>query len=1096
MKRLITFLQALVFLSSAYSTDLSKVKFEYLTVDDGLSQGIIEDIMQDRQGYIWIATRDGLNRYDGRKFVTFRNDRNNPQSLASNWILSLAEDKEGNIWIGSDGLNVYDPIMNRVTRIPVNREDPNAYHGGRIFSITVDIDSTVWFSTNSGLVHYYPKRNIFRTYTHDPNNPGSIGSSEVYSTYVTRDKRLLVGVNADPIYEFDRNSQVFKEILYKTAYLGSNNLKYMQEDENGLIYITSEFSAVHIFNPVTSESLLLDKTEGGLNATSIKTKVLPVSSEEIWIGTDGGGINVYNPKTGVMQYLMVDTRNDYSLSGNAIFKMFQDKDKNIWIGHFGSGISVWKRNKEIFTSYSHNPFNTASLNKEVVTGIYEDSKGRIWIGQDGGGLNLFNEENQTFEHIRYKAGDPGSLTSDVILSFNEDPDGNLLLGTYSGGLMVFNPDTKRVIRAYDAADGVGSNHIWYIFKDSKDRYWLATLGAGFTLFDPVAETFANFSQSSLEIASCSNSVMTITEDDQGKIWLGTENAGICVLDYEKKEIKNYRQDENNKNSLSYNDVKSIVFLNGYAWIATNGGGLNRLDLKTDSFKIYTMQEGLTSDALMGILKDHENNLWISSTRGLMKFNPVTEAIEVYDKSQGIQGSEFKYNSQFILDDGRMMFGGVNGLTVFHPDSIRYSSIIPNVVFTDFKIYDKSVIPGERHSPITKHINFTDYIKLNPRQSAFTVEFASLDFSTPTKNRFMYKLEGFDEEWIDAGNRTFVTYTNLDAGKYTFLLKGSNSDGLYNDNPRKLIFRIFPPWYATKLAIIMYVLLAAALIWIYIKQRERQSKQDKLILEQKIEEAQSELKSKARELERQQEELRKRDEEEKDIKYYTEGIALFSDIIAKKRRNLEDLATGIISELVRYTDASAGAIFIVDDTDPQHIVLRATGEFCLSSDQEKNFIFEAGEGNIGTCYKEKQSLKVDNLPDGYIILRSGLGSVSLQHALYVPIIQDNLCVGVIEIASVEKLSDNKVTLIEKTAESLASVITIIKVNEKTNEMLEQNNTQAEELRAQEEEMRQNLEEMMATQEESQRKEKEMAAELAKKTGQLKDLQEELKKLRGK
>ncbi|HJZ41023.1 MAG TPA: two-component regulator propeller domain-containing protein [Bacteroidales bacterium] len=1094
MKRLIILLNSLIIVLQVFCTDVSKIKFEYLTVDDGLSQGVVEDILQDMQGFMWIATRDGLNRYDGRQFTTFRNDRNDPQSLASNWILSLAEDRSGKLWIGSEGLNLYDPVMSRMTRIPVKPDDPQAFHGGRVYSITVDFDSTLWFSTTNGLVHYFPKQNRYKTYTHDPDDPGSPGSTEVFSTYVTRDNRLLVGLNADPVYEFDRKNETFTAIRYKLAYTGSNNLKYMQEDQNGLIYITSEFSAVHVYNPVTGESRLIDRTEGGLNATSIKTRVLPVNANEIWIGTDGGGINIHDPVTGEMQYLMVDTRNNYSLSGNAIFKIYQDRDKNIWVGHFGSGISVWKRNKEIFTSYAHNPFNPASINKEVVTGIYEDASGRIWIGQDGGGLSLFNEENQAFEHIRARAGDPGSLTSDVILSFNEDPDGNLLLGTYSGGMMVFNPDTRRVEKAYFASDGVGSNHVWYIFKDSKGRYWLATLGAGFTLFDPLTKTFTNFSQSSEEIASCSNSIMTITEDDQGRIWLGSENAGICVLDYDRKEIRNYRHDENNKNSISYNDIKSIVFLSNYAWIATNGGGLNRLDLRTDSFRIYTTDNGLTSDALMGILIDNKSNLWISSTRGLMKFNPVTEEIEVYDKSQGIQGSEFKYNSQCHLRDGRMMFGGVNGLTFFHPDSIRYSSIIPNIVFTDFKIYDKSAIPGAKHSPIKQHINFTGFIKLNPRQSAFTIEFASLDYNTPAKNRFMYKLEGFDEDWVNAGNRSFVTYTNLDAGKYTFLLKGSNSDGLFNENPRKLVIRIRPPWYVTRLAVVLYVILAAMLIVLYIKQREKQSIQDKLILEEKIQEAQAELKGKVNELERKQEELRRRDEEEKDIRFFTEGIARFSDIIAKKRRNLEELATGIISELVRYVDASAGGIFILDDSDPGHLLLKATGEFCFSSDNERKPVFEAGEGTIGTCFIEQKTIVLENAPDNYIKMRSGLGEISLHHVIYIPVLQDKMCVGVIEIASIQKLPPNKVMFCEKIAESLAAIVAIIKANEKTQEMLERNNIQAEELRAQEEEMRQNLEELQATQDMSQRKEKEIVAELAEKTKLIGILQEDIRKLK--
>jgi hypothetical protein len=291
---------------------------------------------------------------------------------------------------------------------------------------------------------------------------------------------------------------------------------------------------------------------------------------------------------------------------------------------------------------------------------------------------------------------------------------------------------------------------------------------------------------------------------------------------------------------------------------------------------------------------------------------------------------------------------------------------------------------------------------------------------------------------------------------------------------------------------MYVILTVMMIVLYIKQREKQSIHDKLILEQKIQEAQAELKGKARELEQQQEELRRRDEEEKDIRYFTEGIARFSDIIAKKRQNLEELSTGIISELVRYVDASAGGIFILDDSDPDHMLLKATGEFCFSSDDERKPVFEAGEGTIGTCFLEKKIMVLEDAPDNYIKMRSGLGEISLHHVIYIPVLQDNICVGVIEIASIHKLPQNKVMFCEKIAESLASIVAIIKANDKTREMLERNNAQAEELRAQEEEMRQNLEELQATQEMSLRKEKELIAELADKTKQIELLQEKMAK----
>lgn len=1089
MKRfaaVLVFLLPFVFI---YSADITKIKFEYITVDDGLSQGIVEEIFQDSRGYIWIGSNDGLNRYDGIQFVIYRKDSDDPESLASNSIYCMAEDKQNRLWIGTDGLNIYDPVLDKLTRIRENKDDPNAFQGGRVTHITIDYDSTLWLSTTNGLVHYFPRNNTFKTYRHDPGNSKSIGNSSVHSTCLTHDNRLFIATGNDFLYEYDRQNDSFREISYRIAYHGNNGTKWIYEDLNGLIYITSTFSGVHIYNPATGEIKLLDKASGLLNTDNIRSCVLAVSPDEVWIGTDGGGINIYNPFTGEIQYLMMDSRNAGSLGSNAITQMFMDKDRNIWIGHFGKGVSVWKRNKEKFQSYRHNPFNPLSINREIVAAAFEDSQGRIWIGQDGGGLSLFNPVKGTFENIRSTPGKPGSLTTDVILAINEDPSGNLLLGTYAGGMMVFDPETKKVIKTFNGSNGLGSDHVWSFYKDKKGRYWVLNFMSGHSLYDPENGTFVNYTTRDEVLPACSPSVICVDEDDNGRLWVGTEGGGVCVIDYDNQTTKSYVTDASNSNSISSNDIKCILIHGGYAWIATDGGGLNRLDPETDSVKIYTVKDGLSSDALMGLLNDDHGNLWISSTKGLMKFNIETEKVELFDISQGIQGSEFRYNAQLRLQDGRMIFGGVNGLTIFNPDSIKLSNIAPTLVFTDLKIHNESVRVGKKGTPLKKHINYTNFIRLNHKQSVFTIEFVSLDYNSPLKNRYMYMLEGFDDEWIDAGNRRFVTYTNLDPGKYTFLVKGSNSDGVWNPTPRKLVIRVRPPWYTTNLAIAFYIIAILLLIYYYIKEREKQSVKDRLILEQKIQEAQAELLNKTRKVEEHEREIRKRDEEEREIRFFNEGIAKMSEIISKKRQNLEELSSSVISELVSYLDASAGGIFVLDDSDQFHVLLKASGNFCRSSDDGKlNIEFEIGEGNIGACFKEKQTLVYDNLPDGYIVMRSGLGQISLHHAVYVPIAQDNSAVGVIEVASVEKLPDTKVRFIEKVAESLASIITIIKANEKSNLMIEQNNAQAEELRAQEEEMRQNMEELMATQEESLRKEKKMEAELKELRAELSELKQ--------
>jgi len=857
MKSLILILHLLVIVSSAFSIDISKVEFEYLTVDDGLSQRTVTDILQDSQGFMWIATQDGLNRYDGRRFVIYHNDRKDPNSLASNWVWCLTEDSEGNLWVGSNGLsglNIYYPKKGLMTRVLVDVNDENSFHGGQVFDIDVDTDSTLWLSTNLGLVHYFPATKTYKTYTANPEKSTALGTNLIYSTLITKNNGLFVATNSDPIYEYNRKDDTFTPITYKLAYQGKNLRKCIQEDNNGQLYINADGSGLHVYNPVTRETKLIDLTKAGPSAINIITKVLIHSNDEVWIGTDGEGIVVYKPSTGNMQYLKADERNPSSLKDNAVNKLFEDKDRNIWVGHYHTGISVWKRNKEKFKSYRHNPYNSQTINKEVVSSIFEDSRGRIWIGQDWGGLNLFHEKDQAFEHFRYKKDDPESLNSDVILAIEEDPDGNLLLGSYNGGLMIFDPNTKKVIRTFGEKDGLSSNHIWNIFVDSKGRYWMALFPAGVSIYDPSKRSFVHYTPDAGALKICTSLVMNITEDSKGRIWLCSEGDGLCVLDVEKGTAISYVHDENNLNSLSSDDIKSVIFIDNYAWIATNGGGLNRLDLKTDSFRIYTTEDGLSTNALMSMLKDKHDNFWIGSARGLMKFNTTNGKVESYNKSQGIQGTEFKYNSQFQLSDGRMMFGGLNGITVFNPDSIRNSSLKPKVVFTDFKVFYESIVPGTKGSLIKEDINFTDFVKLNYRQSVFTVEFASLDYNSPEMNQYMYRLEGFDDVWINAGNRNFATYTNLDAGKYTFLLKGSNSDGVWNEETVSLQIIIMPPWWKTLFFKIFFALFIVGISLGFYFYRIYLLKKQKALLETLVNKRTKEVEEKNTELMLQAEEL--------------------------------------------------------------------------------------------------------------------------------------------------------------------------------------------------------------------------------------------------
>ncbi|MBN2484798.1 MAG: PAS domain-containing protein [Bacteroidales bacterium] len=1065
MKRFYWFIYALIISANLYATDLKSVKFDHITVDNGLSQNTVELFFQDSKGFIWIGTRDGINKFDGINFEVFRNDRNDTNSLASNWITAIGEDRNGNIWIGSDGLNVFSPETNKLKRFRVETNNPDGFKGGKVNKFWFDKDNTVWIATNAGLAHYFPDEDKFFTYRHDNNNPNSIPANIVFDIFVSEDDRMFIALDTqDAIFEFDRKTGKFTRIDYKQKYFGNNYRKKISGDNDGNLYIGSENGGIHIYNLRTKTVKLLDNV---LNNINVQTHILKFSDSEIWIGTDGGGINVYNPLDNSVQFLVSDTKNPYSLHGDAVFNMFRDKDGNIWVGHYGTGISLYRKNKEKFVSYSHNPFDDTSLGKGVVAAVFEDSEGRIWIGNDGGGLNLFNPFTGTFRHFRYEPGNAQSLSTDVIVAIQELPDKNLLLGTYSGGLMVFDPLTEKVIKVYNSENGLSAPHTWYILPDSKGNYWLAMLGTGIDVFNPRNNSFTFYPALGANPRVCSNVIMNITEDHKGRIWLGSENVGICILDQENDTVIRYRFNAENPNSLSNNNVKSIIFIDNYAWIATNGGGLNRLDLKTDSFKIYTTSEGFSSDALMGMLTDREGNLWISSTKGLMKFNPKTEKVVVFDKSQGLQGNEFKYNAQWKLSDGRMIFGGAGGITIFNPDSIKPSPVVPSVVFTGFRILNSPVQVGVKGSPLKKCLDATKYLKLKHKHSVFTFEFASLDYTTPEKNQYKYKLDGFDKDWVYAGNKNFATYTNIDPGVYYFRLMGSNSDGEWNPNERVIKIRVRPPWYRTKIFLFLVICGIVYLVWQYIKLREKQSRQDKIVLQEKIDEGRKQLQQKIDEIENQKEEIRVRDESQREIRYQIDGIAKFSDIIAKKRRDIEDLSTGLISDLVEYVGANAGVIYVLNDSDLENPVLQVSGQYCYDTNNEKRFEFAIGEGYIGACFEQAKTIEVDNLSEGFIVLRSGLGDTSLKYCIYVPVINEKNCLGVIEIASLEPLPQYKISFIEKIADNFASVLAITKANERTKEMLEQNRIQSEELMAQEEELRQNLEEMQATQEDLRR-----------------------------
>lgn len=1090
MKKLLLLLQVLAISIYSYSIDITNLKFERITSDNGLSQNVVEKIFQDSKGYIWIATRDGVNRYDGMEFHVFRNDRNDSNSLASNWVTAIAEDADGRLWFGTDGLNYYDPVQDKLFRVPLSDGSATMYQGGRVYDIIVDYDNTLWLATAHGLAHYFPDRNEFKTYIIDEASGVDLRYSN--SLLLTSDNTLFIGsAEFDPLFEFDRAKDSFIEHPYKKDFFGNNYKKNITEGPDGRLYIGSEEGCLHIYDYHTGLSEILPLGgENGLHHNSIKTGVQVLSDDMVLIGTDGQGIHIYNPLDRTMKYMKNSETNDKSLSSNAVFDIFVDDHGNLWVGHYGTGLSVWKKHKEKFRSYLPNPADPNSINSGVILSVFQDSKERIWIGYDGSGLSLFNEEENTFTHYRYHGDLDGSLSTDVIVCIDEDPDGNLLLGTYGGGLMVFNPELGKVIEYLGEADGLPNPHVWDIQKDYKGNYWLAILGVGYSIYNPSDKSFETFYYGDERVHS--NVIFGIKEFKPDEMWFGAEQQGAMSYDFALNKSTNYSAFDHADVKLSSSRIKDIVFQDdSLVWFATDGGGINRFNRNTKEVKVYTKEEGLAANAIMGILLDDHGNVWASSTAGLIKLKPSTGMVLNYDKSKGLQGNEFKYNAQFKLSDGRMIFGGPNGITIFHPDSVKTSIVQPKLVFTDLLIFNKSVDIGTEDSPLKNHINYTDRIKLRNKHRVFTIEFASLDYTNADKNTYEYKLEGFDEEWVVAGNRNFASYTNLPAGKYTFMVKGSNSDGAWsNSASRSIEIKVLPPWYRSIVFMLSVVVLLVLGIVKYIKKREESAKEEKLLLQRKIDEGQKVIDTKLKEIEQQQEEIRIRDINEKEIRFLNEGLAHFGQLISKSRNNLNELAQVIISELVKYVGADVGAIFIAEKDASNQNILKVRGQYCMDKNiQARDGILE-GEGYVGTCFAKLETLSIDDLPDGYISLSSGLGEVVVRNDVFEPIEEEEVGLGVIEVASIKKLPKYKVDFIKKIAQTIASVFALEKANDQTKQLLEENERKTEEIMTHEEELRIHIEELQASQEASSRREEDLIKELEQKSQTIIELKDKL------
>ena len=817
--------------SDPSTTLVRDFKFTHLTTKDGLSQDNVVAILQDHRGFIWFATGEGLNRYDGNSFVVYKNNPNDPGSLSHNFIRDLVEDDRGYLWVAAHpGINKFDPTTERSTRYLNDPNNPNSLGSDAVWSVTRDSRGSLWFALDSGLDRFEPATETFTHYRNDSNcqfvgrvthviegrdrDIWFVGESGLFhlnlkTGQITRPAAIIKGLSANYLYEdkagdfwmlahspmvglikYDRQAERFTEYPLGAGAAGQESTTLLDDGENGF-WVPSSLGLYYFDRRTESFTYRFQHDETDPNSLS-DNNVVPIYRDRaglLWVGTANGGLNILNVQLEQFGHYTHRSADPNSLSPGKATAIYEESESILWVGLFPRALDRLDRKTGKITHYAPGPENTKSLSKgSELNSIFKDARGYLWLGGMGAGLDRFDERSGLFKHYGHNPSDPNSLmTNDVIT----------------------------------------------IYGDTSGQLWVGEFG-GVSYFDPATNRFTNYRLGPDESASLAYSVSAIHRDRSGTLWLGTWGGVLCRFDDKTNTFVNYTPDWRDPHRLQGGSIGAIhEDRAGALWLAS-GLGLYRFNRQNGTVNRYTENQGLPSNDLMGILEDDAGRLWLSSKLGISRFDPKTETFRNYDVSDGLQSNEFSRSCYQQGKNGEMLFCGSNGITTFFPENIRDNPYVPPVVISSFKIFNKSVPIGAK-SVLTKAIPYLDSLTLSYRESVFSFEFAALSYANSQKNRYRYKLEGFEPSWNEVGSKQrLATYTNLDPGRYVFRVQGSNSDGVWNEEGVSLPIRITPPWWSTNWFRALFAFVLLTLLWAAYQLRVRQlHHQFKMTLEARV-----------------------------------------------------------------------------------------------------------------------------------------------------------------------------------------------------------------------------------------------------------------------
>jgi len=804
----------------------SNIRFQHLSPEDGLSQAQVYNVVQDLQGYMWFGTLAGLNRFDGYDVKVFTHDPENAGSISDNAIRAILVDSNGILWLGTDsgGLSKYNPIDDSFTNY-IHSDNPHSISTNRVRVLFEDSQGNFWVGTDGAGLELFDRE------TGQFLHPGSTGAQftnpHIWALYEDQSGDLWVGTN-DGLNRFNRRTGLITRYINDQSdptSISGDQIRSLLQDSNGNIWIGTDHSGLNKYDHSAQEAdsgkfhryLHQPDNENSLSDDRV-TSLFEDKQGALWIGTSNGLNSLSQGQTRFVRYTH-DLASRHSISHNTIMSIYQDQGGVLWVGTY-SGLSRWNQATVTMDYFNVLAENEGSFSNAIITSFAESHSGEIWVGTVGDGLHRFDPVARKSERYIGGTNDETSLRDDQVMSLLVDRGGNLWVGTRSSGLSLLKKGAKDFVQFRhdpDDANSLGANGITDIMEDSRGNIWIGTYTGGLNLLDPATGKIHRFQNSPHSSESLSdNRIMALFEDSDGTLWIGTHGGGLNSFDRNTLTFQNFQYDAGIPTSISGNNVYAInEDETGNLWIGTQSRGLNRWSLqdrrtRTNNFQRYL--KDLADPTVNALAMDDLGRLWLSSNKGLSQLDVETETFRHFDTTHGLD-SEFMQGATLTVSDGILYFGGFTGFNFFDPASLVISDHAPQIVISSIATLNQPIKQLQTSIRQGLNLSYKDYL--------IEFQFAGLDFAAPEKNRYRYKLEGLDDQWVDAGNRRYASYTNLAPGDYTFMVMAANYDGIWSDSPATVAINVTPAPWLTWYAYLIYLSIFAMLVWVvYRVQREK------------------------------------------------------------------------------------------------------------------------------------------------------------------------------------------------------------------------------------------------------------------------------------